>query len=90
MMTARNCQSVRGIKLTANIYVSSCCERNVLLMGEITFVSYTSQSIEKSAQAIAMPIYKFNKHNSNMSVEKKFHLGTLFYIQNQEVNIEPL
>ena len=26
-----------------------------------------------------MPIYKFNKHNSYMSVEKNFHLGTLWY-----------
>ena len=25
-----------------------------------------------------MPIYKFNKRNSNMSVEKDFYLGTLF------------
>ena len=78
MMTARNCQSVRGIK-QYHKQLSSCCERNVLLMGEITFVSYTSQSIEKSAQAIAMPIYKFNKHNSYLSVEKNFHLGTLLF-----------
>ena len=77
MMTARNCQSVRGVK-QYHKQLLSCCERNVLLMGEITFVSYTSQSIEKSAQVIAMPIYKFNNHNSNVSVEKNFHLGTLF------------
>ena len=80
MMTARNCQSVRGIKLTANFYVLRCCERNVLLMGEITFVSYNSQSIEKSAQVIAMPIYKFNKHNS-YECRERFLSRHSFYIQ---------
>ena len=58
-------------------------------MGEITFVSYTSQSIEKSAQVIAMPIYKFNNHNSNVSVEK-IHLGTLFIFKFKEIYIEIL
>ena len=89
MMTARNCQSVRGIK-QYHKQLSSCCERNVLLMGEITFVSYTSQSAEKPAQAIVMPIYKFNKHNSNVSVEKDFYLGTLFIFKFKEIYIEIL
>ena len=38
MMTARNRQSVRGVK-QYHKQLLSCCERNVLLMGEITFVS---------------------------------------------------
>ena len=90
MMTARNCQSVRGIKLTANFYVSSCCERNVLLMGEITFCFINSAKHRKPAQAIVMPIYKFNKHNSSMSVEKDFYLGTLFIFKFKEIYIEIL
>ena len=45
---------------------------------------------EKPAQAIAMPIYKFNNHNSNMSVEKDFYLGTLFIFKFKEIYIEIL
>jgi hypothetical protein len=49
-------------------------------MGEIAFCFVNiSQSIEKPAQVIAMPIYKFNNHNSNVSVEKDFYLGTLLF-----------
>ena len=36
-----------------------------------------------------MPIYKFNKHNSTMSVEK-IHLGTLFIFKFKEIYIEIL
>ena len=40
----------------------------------------------KPAQVITMPIYKFNKHNSTMSVEK-IHLGTLFIFKFKEIYI---
>ena len=58
-------------------------------MGEITFCFIKFAKHTNPAQAIVMPIYKFNNHNSSMSVEK-IHLGTLFIFKFKEIYIEIL